>query len=678
MSATASEYRHIWAPLTIGSVTVKHRIMMTAMTTLYGEDHILSDRHIAFYRERARGGVALMITEQQGAYRFMKGSFYRGCSAWDERTIPQFAKLADAVHEFGARMFAQLAGWGVHDKGMMVIDEWHPLWAPSRVPSVLHNETPLVMDQDHINDMVEGFGRSAAHVQMAGLDGVEIHAAHSYALGQFLSPAYNKRTDRYGGSVRKRCHLVLEIFEEIRRRVGRDFTVGIRLSYDEFLGEAGITPEHTEEQLETFAASGLFDFFNISGGGYHTIARAAATMTLPRGLFLPFAKRAKAIVGDRAKVFAVGPRIIDLAMADQALAEGAVDMVGMTRALLADPFLVAKALSGREREIIKCIGVGECYGRNFDNLEVICMMNPVAGRERQWGHGSLRMVGPGAAKRIVTVGGGVAGMKTAAVAARRGHRVVLWEREPELGGHINLLKQLPTRAEWGVAIENLAREMEASGVEVRVGVTATRDLLLAEDLDAVVCATGASYDTTGFSPYRPDREVLPGAHQPNVTDVATATRRALQDPTALGKKVVILDETTMYLPVGLAEILATNGGVDVEIITPHLYVGEDIRRNAEIAHVFHRVLEGGVRFTAQHFVERIDGDVIEVYNIWGGARRKIAGVSTLVLSMMRIPNDALYHELRGRVRELHRVGDALAPRKPAALIYEGEELGRVL
>ena len=143
MSEQSPAYRHIWTPLRIGSITVKNPIVMTAMTSNYAEDHILSERHIAFYRERAKGGAGLMITEQQGAYPYTKGSFHMGCSAWDKRSIPQYAKLADAVHEHGARMFAQLAGWGVHDKGAMIMDEWHPLWAASRVPSILHHETPL-------------------------------------------------------------------------------------------------------------------------------------------------------------------------------------------------------------------------------------------------------------------------------------------------------------------------------------------------------------------------------------------------------------------------------------------------------------------------------------------------------------------------------------------------------
>lgn len=434
-----------------------------------------------------------------------------GATAWEKRVIPQYAKLADAVHEYGTKMFIELVALGVHDKGMMIVDEWHPLWAASSIPSVVHHEIPQVMEQEHIDDLVKGFGESAVNVKVAGLDGVEIHGAHSYGVGQFLSPAYNKRTDRYGGSVRKRCQLAIEIGEEIRRRVGSDLTVGLRLSFDEFLGEAGLTQAQAEEQLELFAATGLFDYFSISGGGYHTLHLAIPLMgSVPEGFMIPFGKRAKEIVGQRAKVFIVG-RITDLQMAAHVIAEGAADMVAMARAHLADPFLITKAREGREKEIIRCVGANECANRLFQNREVICLMNPTTGRERQWGHRTLKMVDKDAVKKIVVIGGGPAGMKAAAVAAKRGHKVMLLEQEHELGGHLNLLKQLPTRAEWHTAIDNLTREMEVASMEVRLGVTATQELLRKEQPDVVVCATGSNYDTDGLSPYRPDRDTIPGS-----------------------------------------------------------------------------------------------------------------------------------------------------------------------
>ena len=673
---SASELRLVWEPMEIGSTRVKNRIMMTAQTTLLGKDNVLGDRHIEFFRERAKGGAALFITEQQAGHRLSKGSFFEGCSAWEKRAIPQYAKLADAVHEHGARQFIQLFGCGVHDKGTMIMDEWHPLWGVSKMPSIVHHEIPMVMEQEHVDDVVKGFGESALNVKVAGCDGVELHAAHSYLLGQFLSPAFNDRTDRYGGSVRKRCQVLLEIGEAVRAQVGDAFTVGVRLSFDEFMGDAGITPDQTEEQLEVLSTSGLFDFFNISGGGYYTLHRAVAPMGVENGFMLPFAKRAKAVVGNRAKVFAVG-RIVDLHQAEQALAEGATDMVAMTRAQMAEPHLVKKTREGRQKEIRRCMGANECVARLFDNRQVTCAVNPSVGREARWGSDTLQPVAPEDAKSIVVVGGGLAGMKTAAVAGSRGHRVVLMEREERLGGHLNLLMELPTRKEWGTAIDNLVRAMDVAGVDVRLGVDATPDVIEREKPDAVVVATGARWDCDGRSQFRPGSPSLAGTEQKNVIDVGAATARAQADASALGQRVVILEETGLYLPLGLAEILAS-GGAEVEIVTPRAMVGEDVMRTLDLSYVMPRLEEAGVLCSAHTNVEKIEGGTVYVRSVWGTRSRVIEGVDTVVISMLRSPNDALYRALEGSVAALHRVGDALAPRRPIQSMYEGEELGRAL
>ena len=672
----ASELRLVWEPLEIGSTRVKNRIMMTAQTTLYGKDNILSDRHIEFFRERAKGGAALFITEQQAGHRTAKGSFVNGCTAWEKRAIPQYAKLADAVHEHGAKQFIQLFGCGVHDKGTTIMDEWHPLWGVSKLPSIVHHEIPMVMEQEHIDDIVKEFGEAALNVKVAGCDGVELHAAHSYLLGQFLSPVYNDRTDRYGGSVRKRSQILLEIGESVRAQVGDGFTVGVRLSFDEFLGEAGITPDQAEEQLEILSTSGLFDFFNISGGGYYTLHHAVAPMDVKNGFMLPFAKQAKAVVGNRAKVFTVG-RIIDLHHAEQAIAEGTTDMVAMTRAQMAEPHLVKKTREGRQKEIRRCMGANECVARLFDNRPVTCAVNPSVGREARWGSGTLQSVAPEEAKNILVVGGGLAGMKTAAVAGSRGHRVTLLEREDRLGGHLNLLMGLPTRKEWGIAIDNLVRAMEVAGVKVRLGAEATPEVIERERPDAVVVATGATWDRDGRSQFRPGQARLAGTEQENVIDVGAGTERVLADASALGQRVVILEETGFYLPLGLAEILAT-GCAQVEIVTPRAMVGEDVMRTLDLPFVMPRLEEAGVVCSAHTNVDKIEGDTVHVRSVWGGQPRVIKGVDTIVISMLRSPDDALYRALEGRVAALHRVGDVVAPRRPVQLMYEGEELGRAL
>lgn len=664
----------LWSELAIGPVRVKHRIMATAHSLAYADDHILSDRHIEYYRERAKGGIALLLTEQHAAHPFSLGSFYHCCTAWDERAVPQFAKLADAVHEHGARQFVQLMATGVQDKGAMM-SEWHPLWGASRIPSYLHNEVPVVMGQAEIDSIVQGYADSARNVWRSGLDGVEIHGAHSYLVAQFLSPFYNRRSDAYGGTPTKRCRLAIEIGTAIREATNGEIAVGLRLSYEEFMGDRGITAEDTDEQLDYLAAAGVFDFFDISAGSYNTLHLAVPTMEVEDAWLLPYGQRAKRIVDGRAQVFLVG-RIRDPHTAARVLREEGADMVAMTRAHIADPFLVEKTREGRIDEIVKCVGANECLLRNFKQLDVACLVNPIAGRESKWGSGTLKRVGGEDAKRVVVVGGGPAGMRCAAVAAHRGHDVVLLEREGELGGHINLIKQLPNRSAWQDMVDALRVGLDKAGVRYELGVQATATEVEGLRPDAVVCATGASWDTTGFSSYRWDRDALPGVEQENVTEVSAAVRRALADPHALGKRVLILDETGEYLPIGLADLLS-GAGVEVEIVTRKASVGEEVIGAFDAPFVYPRLTANGVRMSPQHFVERIDGPSVEIYGIWGGARRSV-DVDTLVLSMYRTPRDELAHELRGRVEDVHVIGDALSPRRTIEAVYEGEKTGREL
>ena len=245
--------------------------------------------------------MPLQITAGHAAHRLSKGTFTIGSVAWDERAIPRFAELAEAVHAHDSRIFVQLFAPGARDRGTDHIDHFHELWSPSAIPSAGDGEIPVAMDQDQIDEVVSAFAASAANVKAGGLDGVEIHAAYSSSLvGYFLNPAYNRRGDGYGGSPAQRCRFPIEVGGAIRERVGDDFTIGIRVSFEEFTGDAGITQAQAEIQLDTMAGAGIFDFFDISGGSYATLHFGVASMTVEDGYMIPFGRRAKEIVGDRA------------------------------------------------------------------------------------------------------------------------------------------------------------------------------------------------------------------------------------------------------------------------------------------------------------------------------------------------------------------------------------------
>jgi 2,4-dienoyl-CoA reductase-like NADH-dependent reductase (Old Yellow Enzyme family) len=668
----ASELSAIWEPLQIGPMKVKHRIMMTPHSQTYGIGNVPSDRHVAYYRERAKGGLSLIGLEQTAGHRWGKAAYTTALTAWERGSVEPFSRIAEALHEYGCCANVELAGVGVTDPGRMFIDEWHPPYGPSAVPSVLWNIVPAEMDSGFISELISDFGTSAVNMRDAGMDSIELHSGHGYLLSQMLSPMYNRRSDRYGGSARKRCQLALDIANEIRDRIGDELALGIRLSYDEFIGEPGITPDLADEYVAVMNDAKVFDFFDITGGSYHTLHLAVAPMGGPEeGFMVEYARRAKAIVGDTAKVFTVG-RIKRLETAEEIVRSGAADMVAMLRSHIADPFLIEKARSGRSDEIVRCVGGNDCIIAAFNSQMLTCAVNPTTGREASWGNGTLTPVTT--PRRVVVIGAGPAGLKAAQVAATRGHEVTLLESAPEVGGHLRLLSQLPGQGDWTHAIEDLWNGTERHGVEAALGTQGTVDNLRELDPDVVICATGASWERTGYTVMRPDREAIPGVEQANVVDVATAITRALEDPTSLGRRVMILDESKGYFPIGLADLLSREG-VEVEIVSRHLTVGEEVIASLQAPHVFPRLTQAGVRLSPQRFVEAIDGDKVTTYSIWGG-QEVGQEVDTVVLSMLRKSNDDLFRAAKEKLASVHRIGDALSPRKAGDAIYEGEKIGR--
>ncbi|MFZ9414547.1 MAG: FAD-dependent oxidoreductase [Alphaproteobacteria bacterium] len=659
---------HLWTPTRVGALELRNRVMVSGHTVLYAEDGLLGDRHVAYFAERARGGAALVVIEQQAAHPAGR-NYLAGCRAYDPAVVPRYARLADAIHAHGAAVFAQLFCGGAQGQGTMYIDSWRALMAPSAIASTQFQELPAEMDEADIASVTEGFATSAAHAQAGGLDGVEIHAAHSQLLGAFLSPAFNRRMDGYGGDLARRCRIVLEIGEAVRRRVGSRFAVGLRLSASEFLPrDAGIAIEEAEAQAEVFCRSGLFDFLDISGGGYFAKHVSVTPMMSdrPEGFLAPAARRIRAVAAGRAAVFGVG-RVWNRALADEIVGAGAADMVAMTRAHMADPHLVRKAREGRAEEIVPCVGAMVCVRRLGEQNAVTCLMNPAMGREAKWGEGSLVPVARGAARDILVAGGGPAGLKAATIAARRGHRVVLMEREARTGGRLRLLAAMPLRTRWGLAIDSLDAAARRAGVDIREGRVARAEDLAAAD--KAIVATGAAWERTGFSAYRPEREGIPGAGLGFVLDIGMAAARAIADPTSLGHRVVILDETQDALAAGLADLLG-GAGTQVEILTPHLFFGDALARSYDLSFAMKRLRAAGVVVTPQHFVERVEPGIVHAYGIWDGAPRVLEGIDTLVVSLSRRPVDELWRDARDAGRAVLRIGHALAPRSNEAAIHE--------
>ena len=663
----------LWQPLELRGATLPNRVMCSATTLQYGTGGEPGDRHLAFYRERALGGVGLLFTEQLSASPLSETAFPNAIAAYEPSNVRKFGELTTALADYPTRLFAQLVAGGGKGSSTRGLDGWGPVRAPSRIPAP-GGEAPQPLECEEIAQLIHDFSRAARSLQDAGVHGVEVHGAHGWLVGQFLSPFYNRRDDEYGGSVEARCRLPLEIGAAIRREVGDDFPVGLALTYDEGIDVAGITLDETLGQLDVLAEAAVFDFFDLSIGASHSSHLTISSMSVPENYAFAAAASAKRAVRDRAAVFVAG-RVVDLRVAAGAVAAGDTDVVAMTRAHLADPHLVRKAREGRTNETTRCIGANVCVGRALRGAEVACVVNPATGREERWGSGSLVPVD--VPRRIAVIGAGPAGLRVAATSAARGHEVIVFERESEPGGHLREIAWLPTRESWSRAVDDLVAAIDRCGGRLETRTPLGLDDALALPADAFVVATGATWDESGASARRPDRAEIPGLRSAFVVALGHALERARVDPRSFGQRVVILDETGGYAPLGLAEVLA-GAGSRVHVVTPASTIGAETALELELPHLMPRLRRLGVELLTWHDIERVDGRRVMLEDVWGGARASIEDVDAIVLARQRLPRQALFDELRSAGREASLVGDARAPRTTLAVIHEAEALARAL
>jgi 2,4-dienoyl-CoA reductase-like NADH-dependent reductase (Old Yellow Enzyme family) len=670
---TNGELDALWQPLELRAAILPNRVMCSATTLQYGSGGHLGNRHLAFYRERALGGVGLLFTEQLSVSPLSETPFPGAIAAYDTETVQQFQELTAALAEHPTRLFAQLVAGGGMGSSTVGLDHWAPVRAPSHVPSP-GGEMPEPLAVEEIDQLVRDFARSARNMRDGGLHGAEVHGAHGWLVGQFLSPFYNRRNDEYGGSVERRCRLALEIGAAIRAELGDDLPLGLALTYDECIGPAGITIDETLAQLAVLVDAAVYDFFDLSIGGSHSEYMTIASMSVPENHALSAAASAKRAVGDRAAVFVAG-RVVDLRMAARAVAAGDADVVAMTRAHLADPHLIRKAREGRGAETSRCVGANVCVGRALRGVEVACVVNPATGREERWGVGSLTRVD--VPRRIVVIGAGPAGLRVAATAAARGHDITVIERENEPGGHLREIAWLPTRENWRRVADDLVAGIERCEGRLETGIALDVGGLLAMSADTFVVATGASWDETGVSARRPERAGIPGIHGTPVQGLGAALERARRDPGSFGRRVVIVDETGTYAPLGLAEVLAT-AGARVHIVTPAATIGAEAAVELELPHVMPRLRRLGVELTIWHDIGSIEARCVVLDDVWGGDASVIEEVDSIVLAMQRVPQDALFEGLRAEGKAVRLVGDARSPRPTIAVIHEAEALARAL
>ena len=475
-----SRFPHLLSPLESGRLRLRNRVVFPAHQTLFSDGGVVGDRQRAYYVERARGGVGAIVVEG-GAVHPTAVKFPAYLRFDEPRIGPSLERLAEEVHAAGGVVFAQLAHSGSR---MPSWDSRMPLWAPSDVHSANSDEIPHAMTEADIGALIDGFVRSATVAVGAGLDGVEVHAAHEYLLGEFLSPLNNRRDDAYGGPLANRARLALEVVAAVREAVG-GHVVGLRMN-----GSDLVPGGHGVDDAVAFArmveTSGAADYLSVSAGTSRDNDLIVPPMDVAQGVHVHLAAAVKQAVS--LPVFAVG-RIKRPEHAEEILADGHADAVAVARALIADPEWVRKA--AEEPEAIRpCVGANDgCFGRLFRTRPISCLVNPAVGLERELGVGTAPPAAP--ARRVLVVGGGPAGLEAARVAAERGHAVTLHEATAELGGALRLASLPAARRELWELVDFQVAAVQRAGVEVVLGSRLDAGDVRSAGAEAVVVATGA-------------------------------------------------------------------------------------------------------------------------------------------------------------------------------------------
>jgi len=513
------------------------------------------------------------------------------------------------------------------------------------------------MTVDEIRAVTAGMVVSSRHLQEAGIDGVEIHGAQGHLLQQFLSPVSNHRTDAYGGPLANRLRFHLETLGGIRQACGPEFVIGLRLGVEEFT-EGGLTFAEARLAAATIAATGLIDYLSISQANFNSIAKFTPDRRDPP---MPYVRYPAGIRADRPGVPVVAcGRILEPAQAEQILQNGQADLIGLCRPLLADADWARKAFEGHASEIRRCIGCNQCWSWTGAGRPIACVENPVTGRELELGGDTLRPVET--PRRVVVVGGGPGGMEAARVAAMRGHRVTLFERETRLGGAVVDAAVVPSQADVGWLAEFLGDEMGRTGVEVRLGVEAGVDEVRAERPDAVIVACGAA-------------EIRDGLGDTGAVPVHTPVE-ILRHTAAAGDHVVVLDEDGYYEGCAIAEFLAQRGA-RVHLVTRFFEVGREIPTTS-LTTTLGALDRLGVELVPTAWLARVDGRDVRLAHYYSGREWSLRDVDSLVHVGGRSARNALYLALRGTLPEVRCVGDAYMPRRIADAVREGHAAGRTV
>ncbi len=656
----AVAYPYLFEPIAVRGREINNRIVSTAHNPNWDPDGLISQKHVAYHVRKAQGGAGLVMVFGSANVHRWAGAFPDSIRLWDPQNEPALRRLADGVHAQGALVMSQASHLGHRGNSLIT---GRPLQAPSEVIQPVRREIPHVLGQTEIREIVGSFAGAARRLERSGFDGVEITSFGGHLIEQFWSPTVNLREDVYGGDFEGRVRFSVEVVDAVANAVSDRFLISFRLTGDPLYDLIGLDQADMLAIAQRLDALGRIDFFNVSGGTGNTLESQAAVVpgdTFAPACFLPLARRMKE--GLSVPVLSAG-RILDLETADAALGAGDCDLVAMTRAIIADPDLPAKARRGDSGRIRPCIAINEgCIGRDYQGLPMLCSVNPAIA----WPDLD-EAVPSGEPSRVVVAGGGPAGMEAARVAAESGHRVILFEALGDLGGQIAVAARAPERPHLRRHLAWLTRELRRLGVEVRLGMPATARLVLECDPAAVVVATGADTQL-------PDEAM--GLSVRTATDVDVLQG---QVPIPDGARVLVFDREGLNRGGSIANFIAETGAVRVELATPLLAVCQDLDPTQQPG-MMRRLARNRVAGSPnQGLLPPRDG-LVRLRDVWSDQVREVADIDLAVFVGYRRAVHGLedqLHAARPRL-EIRMAGDCIAPRRLHDAIAEGVGAGRAV
>jgi N-methyl-L-proline demethylase len=666
-------------PYQLKHLRLKNRIMTTSHEPAYPEDGMPKDKYRAYHVERAKGGIAMTMTAGSAAVSRDSPPVFNNVLAYKDEVVPWLRKLTDEIHAHDCAVMIQLTHFGRRtgwNKG-----DWLPVVAPSHHREASHRAFPKLIEDWDIARIIKDYGDAAERMKAAGMDGIELEC-YGHLLDQFISPATNELDAPYGGPLENRLRFLFDCLREIRLRVGTAFIVGVRYTADEAM-DGGTTREDGLSISHALKSSGLVDFLNVIRGHIDTDAALSDVIPLQGMKASPHLDFAGEI--RRATDFPTfhAARISDVATARYAIATGKVDMVGMTRAHMADPHIVRKIMEGREHDIRPCVGATYCLDRIYQGGEAFCIHNPATGRELNMPHVIARAV---AQKRVVIVGAGPAGLEAARVAAGRGHNVSVFEAADKPGGQVRLTSLSKRRSEMIGIIDWRMAQCEANGVRFHFNTLADASQVLELAPDVVVIATGGL----------PHTEVLATGN-----DLVCSAWDILSGDVKPGFNVLLYDDAGDHTALMAAEVLASSGA-KVEIMTPDRSFAPDVM-GMNLVPYMRSLQKQDVTFTVTFRLEDVvrDGNHLRaiIGSDYGGVRKERVFDQVVVNHGTR-PLDDLYFTLKtdsknhGEVDydaliasrpqtvfknldgqfELYRIGDAVSARNTHAAIYDALRL----